>query len=68
MRSRLERVPPYLFTQLVSARKEAEMKGLAIIDLGIGDPDMPTPPHIVERMREAVLNADYHRYDETGKG
>ncbi|MGC9004052.1 MAG: LL-diaminopimelate aminotransferase [bacterium] len=68
MRSRLERVPPYLFTQLVSARKEAEKKGLAIIDLGIGDPDMPTPPHIVERMREAVLNADYHRYDETGKG
>jgi len=66
--SRLERVPRYLFAQLVSARKEAEKKGLSIIDLGIGDPDIPTPPHIVERMREAVQNPLYHRYDETDKG
>lgn len=66
--SRLERVPRYLFAQLVSARKEAEEKGLSIIDLGIGDPDMPTPPHIVERMREAVQNPAYHRYDESNKG
>ncbi|MBC7328393.1 LL-diaminopimelate aminotransferase [bacterium] len=65
---RLERVPSYLFAQLVSARKEAEKKGLSIIDLGIGDPDIPTPPHIVERMREAVQNPLYHRYDETNKG
>jgi LL-diaminopimelate aminotransferase len=68
MKSRLERVPPYLFSQLVAARREAEKKGLSIIDLGIGDPDIPTPPHIVERMREAVLNGEYHRYDESGKG
>ncbi len=67
-KSRLERVPRYLFSQLVSARREAEEKGLSIIDLGIGDPDIPTPPHIVERMREAVQNPLYHRYDETNKG
>lgn len=66
--SRLQRVPSYLFAQLVSARKEAEKRGLSIIDLGIGDPDIPTPPHIVERMREAVKNPFYHRYDETNKG
>lgn len=66
--SRLQRVPTYLFAQLVSARKEVEKKGLSIIDLGIGDPDIPTPPHIVERMREVVRNPLYHRYDETNKG
>lgn len=66
--NRLQRVPSYLFAQLVSARKEAEKKGLSIIDLGIGDPDIPTPPHIVERMKEAVQNPLYHRYDETNKG
>ncbi len=66
--NRLKRIPPYLFTQLVNARREAESKGLSIIDLGIGDPDIPTPPHIVERMKIAVENPEYHRYDESLKG
>lgn len=66
--NRLKRIPPYLFSQLVNARREAERKGLSIIDLGIGDPDIPTPPHIVERMKIAVENPEYHRYDESLKG
>lgn len=66
--NRLKRIPPYLFTQLVNARREAESKGLSILDLGIGDPDIPTPPHIVERMKIAVENPEYHRYDESLKG
>jgi LL-diaminopimelate aminotransferase len=59
---RLDRIPPYLFAELerkISAKKAA---GVDVISLGIGDPDRPTPPLIVEAMQEAVTEPQTHRY------
>ena len=59
---RLDRVAPYLFAELerkVSAKRAA---GVDVISLGIGDPDRPTPPLIVEAMQEAVSEPETHRY------
>lgn len=59
---RLSKLPPYLFARLDKARKEAVDKGMDIINLGIGDPDMPTPARIVEALAEAAKNPENHRY------
>src|SRR5437764_10559231 len=59
---RLDKIPPYLFAELerkVAAKREA---GVDVISLGIGDPDRPTPPLIVEAMQEAVADPETHRY------
>jgi LL-diaminopimelate aminotransferase len=59
---RLSRIPPYLFAELerkIAAKKAA---GVDVISLGIGDPDRPTPPLIVEAMQEAVTEPETHRY------
>src|ERR1700734_3668708 len=59
---RLERIPPYLFADLerkIAAKKAA---GVDVISLGIGDPDRPTPPLIVEAMQEAVTEPETHQY------
>ncbi len=59
---RINSLPPYLFAAIDNARLEAIKKGIDVINLSIGDPDMPTPPHIVEAMRKAVGNPERHRY------
>jgi LL-diaminopimelate aminotransferase len=59
---RLTALPPYLFAELDRRKAALKAKGVDIIDLGVGDPDLPTPSRIVERMREAVLNPQNHRY------
>ena len=59
---RLEAIPPYMFAELerkVAAKREA---GIDVISLGIGDPDKPTYPHVVEAMREAVADPSTHQY------
>src|SRR4030088_1360874 len=59
---RLSRIPPYLFAELerkIAAKREA---GIDVISLGIGDPDRPTPPLVVEAMQEAVADAGTHQY------
>jgi LL-diaminopimelate aminotransferase len=59
---RLEAIPPYMFAELerrVSAKREA---GVDVISLGIGDPDRPTYPHIVEAMQSAVADPSTHHY------
>jgi LL-diaminopimelate aminotransferase len=59
---RLERIPPYLFAELerkIAAKREA---GIDVISLGIGDPDRPTPPLVVEAMQEAVADPSTHQY------
>ncbi|RLB06865.1 MAG: LL-diaminopimelate aminotransferase, partial [Deltaproteobacteria bacterium] len=53
---------PYLFAELDRRKAELKAKGVDIIDLGVGDPDLPTPKRIVERMRMEVLNHRNHRY------
>jgi LL-diaminopimelate aminotransferase len=59
---RLERIPPYAFAQLERKISEKRAAGIDVISLGIGDPDRPTPPLIVEAMQEAVTEPKTHRY------
>jgi LL-diaminopimelate aminotransferase len=63
---RLKKIPPYVFAEIDKKRQAAVAKGVDVINLGIGDPDQPTPPHIVEAMREAVLNPINHHYPPFG--
>jgi LL-diaminopimelate aminotransferase len=60
--NRLKELPPYLFQELDRLKAEVQAKGVDVIDLGVGDPDLPTPPHIVEALREAVKDPSTHRY------
>jgi LL-diaminopimelate aminotransferase len=55
-------LPPYLFAAIDERKKEARKKGVDIIDLGIGDPDLPTPPHIIEAVCRAAQDPVNHRY------
>ena len=59
---RINALPPYLFAAIDEARDELIARGVDVIDLGVGDPDMPTHPHIVEAMREAVCDPKTHQY------
>jgi LL-diaminopimelate aminotransferase len=63
---RLNRLPPYLFVEVNRRIAELEAKGKDIVNFGIGDPDLPTPPHIIERMCQAAHDPANHRYPETG--
>jgi LL-diaminopimelate aminotransferase len=59
---RLERIPPYLFAQLERKIAEKRAAGIDVITLGIGDPDVPTFPPIVEAAQRAVANPSTHTY------
>ena len=59
---RIKRLPPYVFASVNALKLEARRKGEDIIDFGMGNPDHPTPPHIVEKLIEAVKNPRNHRY------
>jgi LL-diaminopimelate aminotransferase len=59
---RIEALPPYLFAELDRKLSVKRAQGVDVISLGVGDPDLPTPPHIVEAMREAVGDPSTHRY------
>src|SRR3954451_6473282 len=63
--SRLERIPPYLFAELERKIREKKAQGIEVISLGIGDPDRPTPPLIVEAMQDAVADPGTHQYPST---
>jgi alanine-synthesizing transaminase len=59
---RIRRLPPYVFAVVNKAKAEARAEGADIIDLGMGNPDSPTPPHIVAKLVEAVQDPRTHRY------
>ncbi len=59
---RLKKLPPYLFRELDRKRDEARAKGVDVIDLGVGDPDLSTPEPIIEALRDAVKDPKNHRY------
>jgi alanine-synthesizing transaminase len=59
---RMKRLPPYVFAEVNAIKMEARRRGEDIIDLGMGNPDMPTPPHIVNKLMEAATKAPNHRY------
>jgi LL-diaminopimelate aminotransferase len=60
--ARLGLVPPYLFAELERKIEEKTKAGIDVISLGIGDPDLPTPPAVVEEMQRQVARAETHRY------
>jgi len=59
---RVRNLPPYLFAAIDKMKQEALSKGVDLIDLSIGDPDIPTPENIVNAMKSAVENPLHHRY------
>jgi LL-diaminopimelate aminotransferase len=59
---RLDQVPPYLFAELERKIEVMRDEGIDVISLGIGDPDLPTPPAVVEAMQRAVAEPATHRY------
>jgi LL-diaminopimelate aminotransferase len=62
---RIESLPPYLFVEISKKIAEKRAKGEDVIDFGIGDPDIPTPPHVIERLCQAAKDPANHRYPET---
>lgn len=62
MAERVKNLPPYLFAAIDRMKQEAISKGVDLIDLSIGDPDIPTPKNIVDRMKETVEIPENHRY------
>jgi LL-diaminopimelate aminotransferase len=60
--NRVRHLPPYLFASIDKMKQEAIEKGTDLIDLSIGDPDLPTPSHIVKAMKKAVEKPVNHRY------
>jgi LL-diaminopimelate aminotransferase len=60
--SRLDKLPPYLFSAIEAAKEKARRAGVSVVDLGIGDPDLPTPRALVEVMAAAVAVPTHHRY------
>ena len=62
---RIERLPPYVFNIIGELKQAARARGEDIIDFGMGNPDQPTPPHIVEKLRETVGRGDTHRYSQS---
>ncbi len=59
---RVRQIPPYLFAEIDRKKRELRERGMDLIDLGIGDPDIPTPRRIIARLMEAARDAENHRY------
>ena len=59
---RIKTLPPYLFTAIDEMKQRAIARGVDIINLGIGDPDLPTPDPILQRMHKAVTDPQHHQY------
>ncbi len=59
---RLKKLPPYLFAEIDKAKRQLRAAGRDLIDLGVGDPDQPTPPHIIEALYRAAKDPANHRY------
>jgi len=64
---RLEKLPPYLFAEIDRKKREKRAQGRDLIDLGVGDPDLPTPKNIIDKLYEYAQNPATHRYP-MGKG
>jgi alanine-synthesizing transaminase len=60
--SRLDRLPPYVFARVNEIKMEARRAGIDIIDLGMGNPDLATPEHIVDKLTESARKSHNHRY------
>src|SRR4030042_967016 len=65
MAKRVENLPPCLFVEISRKIAEKRAKGEDVVSFGIGDPDMPTPAHIIERLCQAAQDPANHRYPES---
>ncbi|MEN6356590.1 MAG: LL-diaminopimelate aminotransferase [Armatimonadota bacterium] len=65
---RLDLIPPYLFGEISRLKAKAVAEGKDLVDLGIGDPDQPTPQAVIDRLCKAANDPETHRYDETEAG
>lgn len=63
--SRIKRLPPYVFNIVGELKQKARARGEDIIDFSMGNPDQPTPNHIVSKLMEAVQRGDTHRYSQS---
>ena len=59
---RLKKLPPYLFAEIDRVKRELRSQGKELIDLGVGDPDQPTPPHVIEALARAARDPSTHTY------
>src|SRR3954471_6313232 len=59
---RLKQLPPYLFARIDKIKQEEMRKGKKLIALGIGDPDLPTPQFVIDRLERAARNPSNHVY------
>jgi alanine-synthesizing transaminase len=59
---KLNRLPPYVLAEVIEMMKSARRAGEDIVDLGMGNPDMATPPHVIEKICEAARSPKNHRY------
>ena len=62
---RVEQLPPYLFAAISRLIEEKKSQGIDVISLGIGDPDLPTPNHILESLNKSSFEPENHRYPES---
>ena len=62
---RIERLPPYVFNIIGELKQAARARGEDIIDFGMGNPNQPTPEHIVDKLKETVNRGDTHRYSQS---
>ena len=62
---RVRRLPPYVFAHIDPIKAKLRAQGVDIIDLGMGNPDMPTPEHIVDKLKETVMDPRTHRYSSS---
>jgi LL-diaminopimelate aminotransferase len=65
---RLEAIPPYLFGEIARLKAGALAEGRDLIDLGIGDPDQPTPSAVIEALHRSAMDPETNRYDESPAG
>ena len=59
---RMKRLPPYVIAEVNAMRAAARARGADIIDLGMGNPDLPPPPHVIEKLCEVAMKPDAHGY------
>jgi LL-diaminopimelate aminotransferase len=59
---RIKQIPPYLFAEIDRAIDKKKAEGVDVISLGMGDPDIPTPQNIIERLCKAAIDPKNHRY------
>ena len=59
---RIKQIPPYLFAEIDRAIEKKKAEGVDVISLGIGDPDLPTPDNIIDRLCKAARDPKNHRY------